>query len=142
MENKHIEVQIKSCTITLLAQMLCALAGGKLFQHVGNHAGPHHNVETYDGKSFVVNSVHHQMMCVDGTEHELIAWTDNRAKVYWQEYPVQPPPVDVEMVWFPSVKGIAIQWHPEWLPHGCDANKYVLNFIKERIAENATTCAG
>ena len=114
------------------SQMLCALAGGKLFQHVDGHSG-NHQVQTYDGHSFTVNSVHHQMMDLTNTAHELIAWCDNRSKVYWGIEPVKAPAVDPEMVWFPSVKGFAVQAHPEWFSRNSEFVRYVKSFIKERM---------
>lgn len=121
------------------AQMLCAAAGGKLFQHVNGHAGRDHIVETYDGHSFYVNSYHHQMQDPRETEHELIAWSGNRSNVYFHVDEVEPPPVDYEMVYYPKINGFAIQWHSEWLDESSEANRYVVNFVKERLLSYVST---
>lgn len=114
-------------------QMLCAAAGGFLVQHVNNHGG-RHQVLTHDGEEFTVNSIHHQMMNPFGVDHELIAWTKNKlSDVYWDEDNKIEMPLEPEMVWFPQVKGFAIQWHPEMLAEEGAANQYVLSFIEEKL---------
>ena len=117
------------------AQMLCALSGGKLYQHVDNHSGGH-EVVTADGVKFTTNSIHHQMMEPDGTNHELIAWTPIRSGKYIdvadgidinREAPSTK--VDTEFIYFKDTKGFAIQWHPEMMRWNSDATQYVLNYI-------------
>ena len=119
------------------AQMLCALAGGHLIQHVNGHGG-NHTVLTYDGDDFVTNSIHHQMMYPFDVEHELLAWTPNRSDVYIQaEGSITiddiPPSVDPEYVYYQSVKGFAIQWHPEMMHDNCRATQYIFKTFKERL---------
>lgn len=120
------------------AQMLCALAGGYLMQHINGHGG-NHIVLTNDGKQFVTNSLHHQMMVPktpDGADvpHELIAWMPElRSDVYWDEDKKVDHAQEPEFIYFNAVKGIAIQWHPEMMGVNSDANKYVANFIKEKL---------
>lgn len=115
------------------AQMLCAYAGGYLFQHTTGHAGPHHLVDTYDGVTLRVNSIHHQMMCVpEGVDHQVIAWSRERESSCYQydgdkEHPV--PEKELECVWFPAIKGFAVQWHPEGMEPDAPATAY----IKEKM---------
>lgn len=119
------------------AQMLCAAAGGFLLQNVHNHHG-HHAVETTDGKSFNVNSIHHQMMCWDGSVMaELVGWRPGREGVPYgyKDDKVWEPPADwkePEFVYFPKINGYAIQWHPEGMASSTPATQYVLNFIKQK----------
>ena len=122
------------------AQMLCALAGGSLWQHVDNHAGARHYVETYDGQKLLTNSVHHQMMRLDGiprSDYQLIGWTDPRSEHYHYGaraiHSVTPDQVDPEFVWFNRINGFAIQWHPEFVDYPDEATDYVFNFIRARI---------
>lgn len=116
------------------AQMLCALAGGFLIQDVDNHAGGGHNVETFDGYEFKVNSYHHQMLYPFDVEHEMIASVNKPLSPYHLDVDsFIKMDVEPEFVYFPKVKGFAIQWHPEWLDANTKANKYVLNFIKDRL---------
>lgn len=132
------------------AQMLCAAAGGKLVQDVDNHAvGRTHEIRTYDGKTLNVNSLHHQMMYPWGVEHELIAWAPeklskdragnpNYTDVNEAGEDIQiEVPCEPEFVYFPKIKGFAIQWHPEFMDDHVPATDYIFNFMKERLHENA-----
>lgn len=131
------------------AQMLCAAAGGWLIQDVRGHAGyGGHSVKTHDGKEFTVNSIHHQMMVPDGTNHELVAWSvERRAEKFAVEnapaYGIDnnqtwhPPEgwKEPEFVYFPRINGYAIQWHPESMGTGSDATKYILAYIEKKEEE-------
>lgn len=130
------------------AQMACAAAGGWLIQDVHNHASGSHSVTTHDGFVFRVNSIHHQMMVPDNTEHELIGWSsDNRStkresrysavSTYYgvQDNQEWTPPVgwrEPEFVYFPKIHAYAIQWHPEGMEAAEAATQYVLKFIKTK----------
>lgn len=107
------------------AQMLCAAAGGKLIQHVNGHARGDHRMVTKDGLSMLTTSAHHQMMDLEGTTHELIAWADGcLSNVYYGESSRTPEHivdkvakgkfVEPEIVYFPTLNALAIQGHPEW----------------------------
>ena len=66
------------------AQFICAMASGKLIQHVYHHAGQHHEIKTDDGRVMMANSYHHQMCYLEKVDHELIAWAHpNRSPVYY-----------------------------------------------------------
>jgi gamma-glutamyl-gamma-aminobutyrate hydrolase PuuD len=136
------------------AQMLCAAAGGFLIQDVLNHGG-YHDVTTHDGKEFRVNSIHHQMLCMEEMpkeDYELIAWTSKNRSVTSKNEPYYGykkdeqyvPPVgwrEPEFVYFPKIRGYAVQWHPEGLPDDCEANRYVLEFIKKKEEERGSYAA-
>lgn len=104
------------------AQLLCAIAGGKLIQHVNGH-GVSHKVSTSEGEEFMTTSVHHQMMVPWDVDHKLLAWsTERRSNVYYtgahqadsgDERMFDFP--EPEIVWFPKIKGLAIQGHPEFV---------------------------
>lgn len=116
-------------------QMLCALAGGILAQHVDNHHG-YHKVKTAEGTKMMVNSIHHQMMVPTNTVHEMVAWTPTpRSNVYLDEDDSNIlVEVEPEFIYFNEVKGFAIQWHPEMMGLEEDANKYVLSYIERKLA--------
>ncbi len=137
-------VQAKAMNIPIIgicrgAQMLCALEGGHLIQDVDNHSGMH-LVKTNDNQSFWTNSIHHQQLVPAG-EFELIAWTPTRGKKYWDiddqgqdtVLPANPLQVDPEFVYYPAIKGFAIQWHPEMMQSNTPANIYVNNFIDSHV---------
>lgn len=102
------------------AQLVCALAGGRLIQHVNGHGGSH-MMECSDGTNVRTTSVHHQMMYPYDVEHELLAWAaparsrgtymiaDNVSDPEMEDKP------EPEVVWFPRIKALAIQGHPEFV---------------------------
>jgi putative glutamine amidotransferase len=115
------------------AQMLCALAGGFLIQDVTNHTRSH-AVETEDGKKFIVSSLHHQMLCPFEVDHKLIAWSANRLSDHYMDVNESVEmATEPEFVWFPQNKGIAIQWHPEFMPVSSHANEYVKKSIEKLV---------
>lgn len=123
------------------AQMLCALAGGWLIQDCEDHAGRGHFVHTYDGAQFHANSLHHQMMAgLENTEHQLVAWREGRkGQPYgYKDGQVYDPPADFkepEFVYFPKVRGYAIQWHPEMMPSHAAATRFILDYISKKEQE-------
>lgn len=116
------------------AQMMCAMEGGFLFQHVDNHGGDH-VIKTNKGEKYLANSLHHQMMVPSGN-FELIAWTEPRSKKYHDVVDVQtshPLGVDPEFIYYPEIKGFAIQWHPEMTGDDEPVQGFVKRFIEEKL---------
>jgi putative glutamine amidotransferase len=116
------------------AQMLCAAAGGFLIQHVNNHGG-FHDIVTYDGKTLHVNSMHHQMMHPADSKHELIAWcAERRSDVYYDDVgQLTDVNVEPEFIYFPEIRGFAMQWHPECMDDDDASAVYMNKFIEERL---------
>lgn len=119
------------------AQLMCAIAGGKLIQHVTNHHGSH-NMLTSDGRSISTTSCHHQMMYPFDVEHEMLAWSEHsRSSCYEGENPTDivdmSGKVEPEVVYFPTIKGLAIQGHPEWANPTSDFCQYVNSLTKEKL---------
>jgi putative glutamine amidotransferase len=116
------------------AQLACALAGGKLVQHVDNHGGSH-DVETNTGDLFTVSSVHHQQMYPWDIDHELLAWSSERiSSVYLgHEIDANKHQLEPEAVFFPKINALAFQWHPEWY-----ASKGEIDFTLKHISEKLT----
>jgi gamma-glutamyl-gamma-aminobutyrate hydrolase PuuD len=133
------EVGIPIIGVCRGAQMACALAGGYLLQHVDNHGGSGHLVDTSDGKQFNVNSIHHQMMvATEKVDHELLAWsTQQRSAKYIyrddQEFVTPEGWKEPEFYYFPKIKGFAIQWHPEAMNQASDATRFIMEKIRERL---------
>lgn len=120
------------------AQILCGLAGGHLIQHVNRHGGTH-PVKTYDGQSIVTNSIHHQMMYPFDVEHEMRAFiekplsdvhidVDDNGHDFDRKLSIEP-----EYVYFPKIKGYAVQWHPEGMAGNSAANEWLLNDLAKGI---------
>jgi len=102
------------------SQFLCALVGGKVIQHVTNHAlfGTH-DIKIGD-KSYQVTSTHHQMMnpfLLNKDSYKILAHPEhNLSTVYLDGYDdsLPAPPVEPEAVLFN--KGmLSVQFHPEFM---------------------------
>lgn len=108
------------------AQLLCALSGGTVIQHVNNHGGHDHDMRMFDGRIFDVCSVHHQMMNPEGSEHELLGWAEPVLRgdqmvpisnVYLGENDKEiQMKFEPEIVYFTKTNALAIQYHPEFMP--------------------------
>lgn len=136
-----IELGIPIIGICRGAQLMCAVSGGTLIQHVTGHAiiGGH-LVVTNDKKEFVTNSVHHQMLNPFKVDHELLAWCPTKlSRVY-----IGPNDTLVneayakdfkepEIVWFPKTKALCIQGHPEYGNAQLPFIRYCLKLVEERI---------
>ena len=103
------------------AQMLCAAAGGRLVQHTSGHGNGHHPIVTKDGEIFPTTSCHHQMMYPFDIEHEMLAWSKIRLSDRYEDeeqgknMPEMADKVEPECVYFPRIRGLGIQGHPEWM---------------------------
>jgi carbamoylphosphate synthase small subunit len=118
------------------AQFMCAFTGGKLIQHASGHGGGNHNVITSDNEKFMVTTCHHQMLDLRGTNHELLAWTPEPLSKFYQgestdDVVDKAKFKEPEIVFFPDIKGIAIQGHPEWAP---EQSKFVA-YCNDKIVE-------
>ena len=115
------------------AQMLCALAGGTLFQHVNNHGGTH-AVQTKENGYFITNSIHHQMMNPWSVEHEMLASIRiPRSNVHIDVEDSLDVAEEPEYVYFPTVKGHAIQWHPEGMMETTPATRFIIEQVEKRL---------
>lgn len=128
------EIGIPMIGVCRGAQMMCAAAGGYLVQHVSGHGG-NHVVRTHDGKEFITNSIHHQMMFPADAAHEDIAvMPEARSKEYWDvDNVMQNVDVEREYIFFNDIKAHAIQWHPEGMDLNSEANKYVKSQLERTL---------
>jgi hypothetical protein len=137
------------------AQLMCAVSGGSLVQHVEGHAvGRYHEIETDKGEKYNCPSLHHQMMYPwkDGGEEpafefEFIAWPAKPlSRVYLGE-PLEKGeddkepeikhlvvPKEPEIIWIPSTKSLCVQSHPEFIQNPDHPFVvYCNNLIKEKL---------
>lgn len=104
------------------AQFLCAMAGGILVQHMEH---PYlHNVTTNDGRKVRVTSSHHQRQCIQGLDSDtaqLIAWAEHLSPYAHGENENDrlDEEQEAEIVFYPKIKALGIQSHPEWA-YPCD----------------------
>lgn len=124
------------------AQLLCALAGGSLAQHVNNH-NQEHKITVRDGfegntLEMETSSAHHQMMNpwnLPKEDYDLLGWSSRRlSTVYFAEVSGIPEMNDYpepEIIYFRKLHALAIQGHPEWMPENSMFNKYCLHLVNE-----------
>jgi|WetSurMetagenome_2_1015567.scaffolds.fasta_scaffold686430_1 gamma-glutamyl-gamma-aminobutyrate hydrolase PuuD len=117
------------------AQLMCILNGDKLVQHVTGHFATH-GIITNKGDRLKVNSIHHQMM-LPTKDYALLAWSENNLSSAYEStdrfgaiecLKVEKEP---EAIWFRKIKGLAVQWHPEWMQVESEGYKYYQELIKE-----------
>lgn len=100
------------------AQLLCALGGGKLYQDVDNHGHSFHPLRLEgDSKQYTTNSCHHQML-IPTKDMVVLGWSPCLSPVKWgecQDEPIMDSGDEPEIVFFPKMKALGIQGHPEWL---------------------------
>lgn len=110
---------IKFVGICRGSQFLCAMAGGKLVQDLEGHAiyGTH-EVTDFEGEKYEVTSTHHQMQFPCDVQHKVLASADNLAvnpEMHIDGEVVKVDlPMDYESVWYPGIKALAFQPHPEF----------------------------
>lgn len=112
------------------AQLLCALSGGKLYQHVTRH-GESHQIVTPEGE-MVVTSSHHQMMDVSRVRNvEVIGYASPRSTTYETGDGPQPhPKKDIEVAFFPETKALCHQPHPEWMDTQAPYRRFFFKTVK------------
>ena len=141
---RAIELGIPMIGVCRGAQMMCAAAGGFLIQDVSGHHGQH-TVTTYGGAILNVNSIHHQMLAgLEKVDHELLAWsTVKRSRSYiWKDDQPYTPPVgfkEPELVYFPRIKAMAVQWHPEMMSESSPATTFIMEQWNARTANIHST---
>lgn len=113
------------------AQLLCAMSGGKLWQDVEAHGRPHPII--FRGEEFMTNSCHHQMM-IPTEEDRVLAVAPNQSPFKYKDgsfEPVEDRNPEPEIVYFPKLRGLGVQGHPEWLSHKHDLNVITKQLVGE-----------
>jgi len=113
------------------AQLACVLLGGSLWQHVDNHEGQDHDI-IMDGRVYRTNSYHHQLM-IPANGMDVLAYSENRSPVKWNEHEVTDIYEEAEIVYHRSKKVLMIQGHPEWVPEEHDLFKLTSKLVKELL---------
>ncbi len=134
------------------AQFMCAFDGGRIIQHVTGHVnGPHDMtcIKSVNGEygdetmSITTTSCHHQMMYPYEIPHRLLAWSsDALSKCYLSNpkdktadkmFDLMADKPEPEIVYFPRIRGLGIQGHPEWAqvnsPFVEYCNQLVVDFL-------------
>jgi len=132
------------------SQFLTVMAGGRLIQHVTGHAiAGTHQIETFDDKKIHITSTHHQMMYPwDVKNHYLLGYSYNLSNTYQGEngrelFPVinafkenkapQPLITEPEIVYYPKIKALCIQGHPEYYNVPKETKDYVKFLVTKLV---------
>lgn len=126
------------------AQLLCVMAGGTLVQDVSGHVSSisgtnGHSITTINGEKFNVTSTHHQMMHTVGTKNVRMAWAEGISRRYESGTRDQANMIafrdkhgvvmEPEVVWFPDLLGLAVQYHPEQMPLTSRGRQYFYELL-------------
>lgn len=131
------------------AQLLEALSGGKLIQHVSNHHS-HHEIITREGLKLEVNSLHHQMAYpydMNINDYEVIAWSEGLSNTYLDEddkemciggiWPLTESEFkEPEIVYYTKTNSLGIQSHPEFMGYPKETTKYIIELMKTTICKD------
>ena len=130
--NKAIELNVPIIGICRGAQLLCAMAGGTLAQHIEGHGGSHPvTLDDEDGSVIRCNSSHHQMM-LPPPSAKILATSEYVTGIDEHNKPIKYDRAN-EVVWFPNIKALGIQPHPEWTNCPKDFVDYCIRKIREYI---------
>lgn len=115
-------------------QFLNVMSGGKMWQHVEEHAnGQRHDLtDLLTGKVISVSSTHHQMM-VPGPDGNLLASANLgglKERMVGSVRTVRYDcPVDTEVVYYQDAKALCFQPHPEFFGPGDACFEYYFDLI-------------
>lgn len=123
-------------------QLFTIMQGGKLLQHIEGHGSRgSHPVTTNEQKEVLVNSLHHQV-CVPyrsngkSINHVMLAWSHmgtswkgtEETELLFTEMGCIP-----EAIWFPDVKALGVQFHPEMMQRDSNGYKYFQEIFTKYI---------
>jgi putative glutamine amidotransferase len=118
-------------------QLLNALAGGGMFQHIDKHAGGrHYMTDLITGEEILVNSIHHQMM--KPAPHALVVAAaylgGNREWMDGQIVKRGKSDEDIEVIVYEKEKYLCFQAHPEYAGSDLQHMKdYFFNLIHKYL---------
>lgn len=120
------------------SQFLCVMAGGKLVQHQ-NSSGGIHPIVTYDDKELKVTSSHHQAMYPWGLgegNFRVLGWTEDESVIHLdgndQDMEI-PEGKEVEVAYFPKIRALGIQSHPEWMFTNAPEDATTINYFRDLL---------
>ena len=138
--HRAIEVGASCFGICRGAQLLCALSGGKLIQHVTNHGGTHW-IDTIDGGKFITSSAHHQMMWpynLPKDNFKVLGWTDpprSTCYVFSEGDVKEEIDEEPEVVYFPKTSSLGVQGHPEFMSERAPFVRYSKDLLVQFLIE-------
>lgn len=130
------------------SQFLTVMAGGRLIQHVEGHAtGSDHsmtckmNWRGENNNKIMVTSTHHQMLFpfnMQKGSYHLLGWSskflsDTYLNGNDQQIKIKSGFLEPEVVFYPEVKSLAIQGHPEFGSATAQFKKYTGQLIERYL---------
>ncbi len=119
-------------------QFLNVMNGGKLVHHLDGHEGVFHNVETFNGESFRINSLHHQMI-IPAKGSIVIAWCDPAlSKVYFGQNDdlIKDKMMECEAAIFPQTRSFGVQYHPEMMSKASSGYAWYFCMVERALQMN------
>jgi len=111
------------------SQFLCVMAGGKLIQHVNNHAGHWHNLRTDDDRLIWVSSTHHQMQYPPEGSIP-VAWAEPRRSTIYEGDGIDTPDREHDCVFYPNINALGLQYHPEFMDESSSGFQYAGELVR------------
>lgn len=98
-------------------QAIHAFQGFPLIQHMDNHNGRTHKIIALNGEySFDAPGDHHQNP-LPAAGMDILARSDIESRIILNGFNLEIPldiKTSVEIGWYPSIKALGFQYHPEW----------------------------
>lgn len=127
-------------------QGLTIRAGGWLIQNISHPSN--HEVKTVYGDYYGMNSCHHQMCYpyeLPLDNYEVLSWTEGLSgkHIIQGEKQLVFPEIaldekgefkEPEVIWYPEIKGLGCQGHPEWSP-GEKAMRFINRMIRMKLED-------
>jgi GMP synthase-like glutamine amidotransferase len=115
------------------SQFLCVKSGGKLVQDITGHSG-RHGLRTNEDKTLICNSTHHQMQ-LPGKDAVVLAWAEPRLSKRYLNGDNEDIVVEREneVVYYPNIKSLGLQGHPEWLSSKDEFVQYSLEVVRKYL---------
>jgi putative glutamine amidotransferase len=131
---RALELNIPIIGICRGAQLICAMDGGSLVQHIVGHVGGNHPITIVDTHEKIkANSAHHQMLRLNRKHKNiLIAISEDPVKGVGENDVVREYDHVPEIVYFPKMNALGIQGHPEWMPNS-EFTKYCASLIQKYL---------
>jgi len=113
------------------AQFLCVMAGGRLIQHM-EHYGQH-PVQLWDGRSVIMNSLHHQMQ-VPPKSAKILGWMNPISPVHLDGNGNEiESEIEVEVAYYPNIRAVGMQYHPEMMASDSEGHRIAPEFVEKFI---------
>lgn len=128
------------------SQFLCVMAGGKLVQNMQNKYSEH-PVRLKTGEVITISSTHHQAAYpfnLPEDEYDIIGWGEGLSSFHEggnkEELSIHPDFKEVEIAYYPRIKALGIQGHPEYgwyknKPANAESLKYLQTLLTDFLED-------